>query len=339
MGALKKILATICAILFVITAVIALFLFNLDRRAFTAETYQRAFARDDFYNKIPGLMAETMTSSTAGQSQFPVALNGMSKEAWEAFFHSLLPPDTLKVMGDDVLNSTFAYLNMQTDTAKFDLAPLKASMVSDRGVQAVFSLLSAQPDCAFVQIAQMTTNLFSGDQPEFCNPPAELHPAFAPIIQGQLQLMSAMIPDQVTLISVPPENDPRQGLQVARLYMRLSPILPLTLLLGMTIFAVRSLKSWLRWWGISFFITGSIACVMSLFGIPVLRSIFQHILVRRMSNYLPTLFLDYVNDLATSMVQALLNPVLQQGLAITFVGLVMTVIYSFIKRNKVAMMS
>lgn len=334
MGALKKILATICAILFVITAVIALFLFNLDRRAFTAETYQRAFARDDFYNKIPGLMAEAVTSSTAGQSQFSLMISGMSKETWEAFFRALLPPETLKGLGDEALNSIFAYLNMQTDTAKFDLAPLKASMVSDRGVQAVFSLLSAQPDCAFVQIAQMTTNLFSGDQPEFCNPPAELHPAFAPIIQGQLQLMSAMIPDQVTLISVPPENDPRQGLQVARLYMRLSPILPLTLLLGMTIFAVRSLKSWLRWWGIPLFISGAIAFMISLSGAPAASAIFQALLVKRMPVYLPSILLGYAGDLASAMASALLRPVVWQGLAIVLIGFGMAVISYFVKKKK-----
>lgn len=334
MDLIKKIFEIIFAVLFIFTAVLALFLFNFDRKAFSAETYQKAFAREDFYNKLPSVMADAMTSLIADQSQFPLMLSGMSKEAWEAFFHTLLPPETLKVMGDEALNSIFAYLNMQTDSAGLNLAPLKSSMVSDRGVQAVFSLLSTQPDCTFIQIAQMAINLFSGDQPEFCNPPAELHPAFTPIIQGQLQLMSAMIPDQVTLISAPPENDPRQGLQTARLYMRLSPILPLTLLLGLTILAVRSLKGWLSWWGVSFILTGSIAFVMSLLGAPVLGAIFQRILVRRMSNYLPTLLLDHASDLASAMVQTLLSPVLQQGLVITFVGLVMTVIYFIIKRNE-----
>ncbi|MDP1779963.1 MAG: hypothetical protein Q8K73_06800, partial [Anaerolineales bacterium] len=233
METIKKILATICAILFVITAVIALFLFNFDRKAFTAETYQKAFAREDFYNKLPSVMADAMTSLIADQSQFPVVLSGMSKEAWEAFFHTLLPPETLKVMGDDVLNSTFAYLNMQTDSAQLNLAPLKASMASDTGAQAVFAFLSTQPDCTFIQIAQITVNLLSGGQIELCNPPAELIPALTPILQGQLQIAATVIPDQVTIISAPPQNDPRQRLKTARLFMRISPILPLAFLLGL----------------------------------------------------------------------------------------------------------
>src|SRR3990172_2096174 len=270
MKTIKKILATICAILFVITAVIALFLFNFDRRAFTAETYQRAFAREDFYNRLPSVMADAMTSLIADQSQFPVVLSGMSKEAWEAFFHTLLPPETLKVMGDDVLNSTFAYLNMQTDSAQLNLAPLKASMASDTGAHAVFAFLSTQPDCTFIQIAQITVSLLSGGQIELCNPPAELIPALTPIVQSQLQIAAAVIPDQVTIISAPLQKDPRQRLKTARLFMRISPILPLAFLLGLTILAVRSLKSWLSWWGIPLLITGGLASLMSLSGAPVI---------------------------------------------------------------------
>ncbi|MBL8102109.1 MAG: hypothetical protein JNM02_06250 [Anaerolineales bacterium] len=333
MDTLKKPLAILCSIFFVVTAVIALFLFNFDRRAFTAETYQKAFARNDFYNQIPGLMADAMTSSNADQSQFPVVMRGMGREAWEAFFRSLLPPDVLKAMGDEVLNSTFAYLNMKTDSAQLNLAPLKASLTSDTGAQAVLSLLGTLPDCTFAQIAQMTINLLSGGQIEFCNPPAELYPALTPIIQGQLQFTAAAIPDQVTIISAPSQNDPRQRLLDIRFFMRLSPMLPLAFLLGLTLFAVRSLKSWLTWWGIPFFITGSLAFVMSLIGAPVFGAVFQRILVNRMAIYLPPILLNYGSDLAAAMVQALFTPILWQGLLIAVLGLGMAVTGYFVKEN------
>jgi hypothetical protein len=237
-------------------------------------------------------------------------------------------------MGDDVLNSTFAYLNMQTDSAQLNLAPLKASMASDTGAQAVFSLLSIQPDCTFMQIAQMTVNLLSGGQIELCNPPAELIPALTPILQGQLQIAATVIPDQVTIISAPLQKDPRQRLKTARLFMRISPILPLAFLLGLTILAVRSLKSWLSWWGVSFIMTGLIAFVIGLLGAPLFGKILQRVLVTRMPVYLPTLLLDYASDLASAMVQTLLNPILMQGLAFALIGLVMVVGSYFIKRRK-----
>lgn len=333
METIKKSLAILCAIFFVVTAVIALFFFNFDRRAFTAETYQKAFAREDFYNKLPGIMADVMLSSSTDQSQFPVVMRGMSREAWEAFFRTLLPPEALKAMGDDTLNSTFAYITMQTDSAQINLAPLKASMVGETSVQAVLSLLGTQPQCTFEQIAQMTIGLFSGGQIEFCNPPAELYPALTPIIQSQMQFTAAAIPDQVTIITAPLENDPRQKLLDIRFFMRLSPILPLAFLLGLTLLAVRSLKSWLMWWGIPFSITGFTAFMMSLIGAPVFGAVFQRMLVNRMSIYLPTILLDYGSDFASAMVKALLNPILWQGLLLAAIGLVMAVAGYFVKEK------
>lgn len=333
METLQKPLAYSCAILFVITAVIALFFFNFDRSAFTAKTYQLAFARDDFYHKLPGVMADAMTSANADQSQFPVVMQGMGRDAWETFFRSLLPPETLRVMGDEVLNSTFAYINMQADSAQLTLIPLKASLVGDAGVQAVLSLLGTLPACTFDQIAQMTLGLFSGGQIQLCNPPAELYPMLTPIIQGQLQFTAAAIPDQITIISAPPQDDPRQQLLDARFFMRFTPMFPIGFLLGLTLFAVRSVKSWLTWWGIPFFVTGSLAFVISLIGAPLFGAVFQRVLANRMSNYLPPLLLDYSADLASIMLKALLNPISWQGLLLLLLGFGMSVIGYFVKEK------
>ncbi|WKZ35562.1 MAG: hypothetical protein QY332_18280 [Anaerolineales bacterium] len=320
METLRKSIAAFCALSFVFTAVASLFLFNFDRRAFTAETYQRAFARDDFYNKLPAVMAEAMTSSGADQSRFPSMVQGMDRDAWEAFFRTLLPPEMLQVMGNDALNSTFAYFNLQTDTVLLNLAPLKASLTSDRGVQAVFSLLGTLPTCDLLQIGQMTLDLFSGGQIEFCNPPADLQPMLIPVIQGQLQFTAAAIPDQLVIVSAPLQNDPRQRLKTARAYMRISPLLPVSFLLGILIFGVRSLRGWLNWWGIPLALTGVIAFVTALLGGPVFGGILQRLLLAQMPNYLPPILSDYAGDLASAMVQTLFSPVIWQGLALVLLG-------------------
>lgn len=320
METLRKSIAAFCALSFVFTAVASLFLFNFDRRAFTAETYQRAFARDDFYNKLPAVMAEAMTSSGADQSRFPSMVQGMDRDTWEAFFRTLLPPEMLQVMGNDALSSTFAYFNLQTDTVLLNLAPLKASLTSDRGVQAVFSLLGTLPTCDLLQIGQMTLDLFSGGQIEFCNPPADLQPMLIPVIQGQLQFTAAAIPDQLVIVSAPLQNDPRQRLKTARAYMRISPLLPVSFLLGILIFGVRSLRGWLNWWGIPLALTGVIAFVTALLGGPVFGGILQRLLLAQMPNYLPPILSDYAGDLASAMVQTLFSPVIWQGLALVLLG-------------------
>ncbi|MFM8427210.1 MAG: hypothetical protein ACKOBL_18755, partial [Chloroflexota bacterium] len=141
MDTFRKPLAVFFTVSFVITAVMAIVLFNFDRRAFTAETYQQAFAREDFYNQIPNLMAQSIAAS-ADTNQLPAVMQGMSLEAWESFIRVLLPPEVLKPIGDDVLVSTFGYLNMESDLVQVNLTPVKASMISDTGTQAVLSLLN-----------------------------------------------------------------------------------------------------------------------------------------------------------------------------------------------------
>ncbi|NOH03976.1 MAG: hypothetical protein HND47_19415 [Chloroflexi bacterium] len=336
MDTLRKTIAVFFAILFVPAAVMALALFNFDRNAFTAETYQQAFAREDFYNKLPAVMAEAMTTSGADQSQFPIVMQGMSREAWEAFFRSLLPPEVLKPMGDEMLTSTFAYLNGQTDMVNLNLVPLKASMTNETGAQAVLSLLRTLPQCTAEQVGQITFSLLSGGQIEFCNPPAEMYPLLTPVIQSQLQVTASVIPDQLTLMSAPPQNDPRRKLQTIRFFMRLSPILPLVILLALTVFAVRSLRDWLGWWGIPFFITGTGAFAVGIFGAPVFKDALQRILVSRMPDYLPAFLLDFASDFASAMVRALLNPVLWQGAALAFIGFIMALGGFLINRRSAA---
>ncbi len=91
-------------------------------------------------------MAESMLAGTTDTSQMPVVMRGMTQQAWEGYFRAMLPQQTLQAMGDETLNSVFAYLNQQTDSVQVSLAPLKTSMVGDAGVQAVFALLS-DPTC------------------------------------------------------------------------------------------------------------------------------------------------------------------------------------------------
>lgn len=334
MDSIKKPLGIFLAALFVLTAVSALVFFNFDQRAFTPQTYQKAFASSDFYNKLPVAMAESMLAGTTDPSQLPVVMQGMSQQAWEGYFRAMLPQETLKTMGDETLNSVFAYLNHQTDAVQVSLVPLKTSMAGDAGVQAVFNLLATQPACTLEQMAQATMNLLNNNEIQFCNPPAELIPMLRPVIQGQMQATAMAIPDQLTLLSAPPQNDPRDKLRTARLAMRLSPILPLGLLLLLTIVTVRSLKDWLNWWGIPLFITGGLTALLGLVGASVFGTVFQQMLASRMPAFLPALLLDSAHALATAMLQALFLPILWQGLGIAFIGFGMAVAGYFVSAKK-----
>src|SRR5512134_1592692 len=126
----RKTLAVFLAFLLMGSAVLALFLFNLEWRAFSPATYKQAFINGDFYNRLPTMLAETLAANTTGQTGLPFTIRGMTVQQWDAYVRAILPPDVITLMGDQTLDSIFVYLNQQSDTANVSLVPLKASMGS-----------------------------------------------------------------------------------------------------------------------------------------------------------------------------------------------------------------
>lgn len=335
MDTLKKVLAYIFSTLFIVTAVLALILFTFDRRAFRAETYQHVFANEDFYNQIPLLLAKTITSTDL--NNLPLTMQGMSEQAWEAFFRKLLPQESLAAIGNDALTSTFAYLNMQTNSAQISLLPIKTNMLSDTGVQAVYELLNSQPDCTITQIGQMTLNLLTDQQIQFCKPPDSMQPILTPLIQTQLQTAALVIPDQITIASsdgVAPENDPRVKVRDIRIGMRLSPLLPIGFLFLLSIVAVNSLTSWLDWWGIPLLITGILTFLIGVSGAPIFGVILRFIISRKTPAFLPSIFSQYASDLAATMIQVVTKPIVWEGLFLFFVGLGMVGVSVYLKNKR-----
>ncbi|MFZ5819636.1 MAG: hypothetical protein ACOYYJ_07025 [Chloroflexota bacterium] len=333
MSAFKKGLAVILATFFILSALGALLAFNLERTAFDPETYRQALANQQFYDLLPGIMAEGLAASIPPES-LPSAMQGLSAEQWERLVRDLLPPETLQGMGDQALGSLFAYLEGQADTAQVSLAPLKQSMAGERGVQAALNALRAQPDCTLAQLAQMTMAAFTDSQAMLCNPPEELYPIITPFIQGQLQVAAAALPDQIILFGGQPggfQGSARQRLQTIRLAMRLSPLLPLAFLFALTILVVRRLRDWLAWWGIPFSITGALAVVTGLLGAPLAGRLVAQTLARRLPASLPSFVLDNSGQLTAAMLGRLLEPVTMQGLILMGVGLAMTVLAMLVK--------
>jgi len=185
-------LAGICAILFIASSVIALLLFNIERKAFSSETYKRAFEDQKLYERMPGVLAISLSTSLAETGNANPLLNLLSAEDWERSITTLLPPDELKAITDQVLDSTFDYLNGKTDSAVISLLPIKGRLNSEAGVQAVTGLLQAQPDCTTEQLLQIGISALTGGDIVLCNPPAEVMGLMTPLIGSQLQFMTAM---------------------------------------------------------------------------------------------------------------------------------------------------
>ncbi|MBU4226371.1 MAG: hypothetical protein KKC71_11210, partial [Chloroflexi bacterium] len=77
-----RFIAAIFAILFVITAVLALLLFNVERQLFNPNLYKRALTEQQIYKHLPGIIGELLTTSMSYNpcAQNPLVCEDISAE-------------------------------------------------------------------------------------------------------------------------------------------------------------------------------------------------------------------------------------------------------------------
>ena len=337
MRTLGQFLAAICAILFIISTVAVLLVFNIEAKAFSSETYKQAFEDQRMYERMPAILATALTSTMGPNINAIPFLKGLTLEDWQNTILVLLPPEELKAMADNALDSTFDYLNGKTDSAVISLLPVKTQLAGPSGMNVVLQILSLQPACTAEQLTQMALGLLGG-QIALCNPPPEAIGLMTPFIQSQLQTMTTIIPNEVTFIpgtlSGTPA-DPRLRLNTIRSTIKLTPLLPALFLLGMTIFAVRSLVDWLTWWGWSFMIAGASAVLIGLVGSPLVGWILQLFIQNQGTIQIPPVFVASIAETTSAVARQLLTPVLVQGAILGFIGLGMAVLAMFLPKPEI----
>ena len=336
MDIFRKIIAGICAVLFVISGVIALFAFNIEGKAFNSATYKQAFENRNLYERMPEILANALHTSIAENVNAAPYLKPLTVEDWRATIASLLPPEEIKTLTDDALDSAFNYLNGNADSAVISLLPFKRHLASPAGMEVVKQILHAQTDCTTEQLLQLGLGLLTGEI-GLCNPPAELIGLLSPLIESQLQVMILTIPDEVTLISGMQNNptaDPRINLDRARAVMKVTPFFPLFFLFGVSAFAIRSLVEWLKWWGYPFFIIGAISSATALLGAPTFGLIVQRLLQNQAAGFVPPIFFSTMRETVSAVASQILEPVAIEGLILAGVGLIMVLVALFIVKRK-----
>jgi hypothetical protein len=226
---------------------------------------------------MPEILGGTLAAYIAENGSAVPFLQILTIEDWQSSIALLLPPEELKQMGDQALDATFDYLNGKTDSATLSLVPVKTRLAGDAGTQMVLQIVRRQPACTPDQLQQMAVGLFGG-QIVLCNPPDEAVNLMMPFIQTEVQAMVALFPNEVTFIpgtlSGTPA-DPRRELNTLRSAIKLTPILPALLLIGILLFAVRSLVDWLTWWGWPLMVAGGASVLLALFGSPIVAAVLR----------------------------------------------------------------
>jgi hypothetical protein len=317
-------LAGIFAVLFVITTPLAFALYSVEQSVFNAEFYTQALEEENMYQRLPELIADAL-ASTAGNddSNNPLTLlSNLSGEEWQQFMIALLPPDELRLLSEDTIVQLVAYLNGESDQVVFSLASLKAYLGSQEGVNAIYGMLKAQPDCT---VEQLTAMAMGQQDLVLCNPPETfLLFDLRPIYEQEIRALVSVIPDQMTILTAGADRAREiQNLKSLRTIMRLSPFLPIFCLLLITVFVVRSLRDWLNWWGYPLLFAGLISMSLTALSGPLAAFGFQIFVVPVLSNRLPADFLNVFKDLFAAIVHNALQPTLLVAGVLALVGLIM----------------
>jgi hypothetical protein len=323
----SKTLAGIFAILFVVATALAFVLYNVEQSVFDAELYIQALEEENFYQRLPDLTAQSLAvaAQRPDRNDMLSLLRNTSEEEWRIFVTELFPPDVLRNLAEDTVTQIMAYLTGERENAILSLTGLKAHLQSPEGVNAIYGILKAQPDCTLEQLTAMALNQ---QALTLCNPPDSfLFVDLRPIIETQIQGAMSLLPEQITIITAD-ENHMQdlRDLQALRLFMRLSPFLPILCLLVISAFAVRSLNDWLTWWGYPLLLAGLVSISLGAVSGPTAALTFRIFIVSALPDAFPPEILDVFRDLTASIVRNAVRPILPMAGLMALIGLIMVLI-------------
>lgn len=337
MQTIGKFIAGICAVLFIFTGVIALLFFNIERKAFSSETYKQAFENQNLYQRMPGILANVLSTTVTQNPNLPTFVETLTVANWESTIASVLPPPEVKAITDEALDSIFNYINRRADSIVISVIPLKSRLIGPSGVEVVKQILRAQPACTPEQLQAIALGFLTGGDILLCSPPEDVMALLTPVIESQIQVLGVAIPDQVTLVSEilsGTPNDPRLRLNNLRLVLLASPLLPVIFLLAILAFAVRDLKGWLNWWGWPLMLTGMAGLLVAWLGSPIVGLIVRGFIQVQGARFIPPILLSTLQETASSVTSEILNPVAIGGLILAVIGFTMAVTALFVVRRQ-----
>ncbi|MBF8284450.1 MAG: hypothetical protein HW378_3365 [Anaerolineales bacterium] len=367
---IAKFIAVILAVLFVITAVAALPLFNVGLHLFSPGVYRRALDQQGIYDRLPAIAAEQLYTQAhyagppleeGGEAEAsppepgsgpPSTFENLTQAGWEQFLSTLLPPEWLKAQTESALDQTFAILDSTEPAPEvtISLVEWKAHITGEAGVNAFVQLVRVQPPCSQDELRKWVTEGVS--ELPTCKPPDDVLAAATPQIRATLNKVVADLPDEAGLSQVfkgggedesgetpPPDSGgtvqgPLPFLQTIRLGARLSPLIPLVLLLLVALFAVRSWRGLMRWWGIPLLLAGLIGAALAVAFLPAMKFGYVTFVAGRIPPYLSDGFVQAGLDVAWQIAGTLAGWVGGEAALVGLVGLTMLAALFFVRERQ-----
>ena len=353
---IARLIAVFLALLTIVATVAVLLLLGIDHTILNPRTSKQAFIKNKIYERLP---AATVVEFSLVKSLFAdqcaetgqtcaiktmALLNGLSSKQWETLVSHLFPADELQTMTESTLGEALGYFKGEVDSVQMPLTPLKARLTNHAGEEITALLLRSQPSCTTEQQAQIKDvdlNVVSV-LPIFCSTTGEMQLQLSAELQRRLKNVSAELPEAAIIIKRPSPSIPsslrrffgedwQTALQKLNVALPYAPFLPLGLLLLLALFAVRSLRGWMRWWGIPIFIAGLITLISGI----ILFFMFDQIWVKYILHTLPPLlasgFGEITRDVAQTLTNGLAKRIMLQAGIMTLLALGILYASSFVK--------
>lgn len=259
-----------------------------------------------------------------------VILHDFSPAQWEELIRCLLPAADLQRTTESGLDDAFSYLKGERDTASVSMVDLKARLTGKAGDELILLLLNAQPPCTDEQKAQINAGNFEngGATAIYCAASGETLAKMMPPMRNRLSKVAARIPDEAVIfkpVSASGGNmfgtEPLSTLRALLTWIRFGPIVPLALLLLVALFAVRSIKDLLRWWGIPLFIAGLMTLSIALAAQPLLDWAWVNTIVENSPPFFSSSFGELGYVLSRSLVEELAKWIMLEAGLIALPGL------------------
>jgi hypothetical protein len=324
---------------------------------FLAEQLASNITQDNCLQTPGSPQCQTEDGSRA-QNDRPVYLLILDQGEWESILVNIIDPVWLQTQTETIIDQFFDVLLTSEDPTNapilISLSELKKRLAGPQGTQAFLLILEAQTPCSIEQLLgllQLGLGMPTSIESMLCRPPEYVLSELTPVIEIFLSRAVAQVPDQIPInlpdsltgnpestnsqeSSITFKSNPIQILRGTRTVISLSPLLPLVLISLVTIFAVRSVRDFLLWWGISFLAAGTITLLLAIILFPTTNWALAQVLPEEtgifpgITNLLGELgVLNVLNELASR----LLNSILIPAGVITFIGLLLLLGLLFVK--------
>lgn len=344
MSSCSRMAAVLVAIVFVATAVLALFIVNLAHVVTDREVVKEAMANVDVVvvDAVSVLVAEAMAEQARQQGVPAVVDQAVLREAMT----ELIPPGWVEAQTDSAVDAVFGFLetgNPEAVQVEVNVRPLLTRLRGQAGQRAMLVVLQGLPVCN----QPIPFDLESGNlEIPGCVPPGldTVEAAtFAHAVLVEALDQNPRLTQEIDVVRVPlfdaEQMTPAQRQRLQRLHRFfvwgqrwawLLWLLPLACLLLILVLAVRSVAVWGHWWGWPLLATAVSAYTLTLVVPAVFGALVRRFMMSAVQANTPSLpVAPLVNNLLNSLTGAWLTRIYVQaglmlaaGLSLIVVGFV-----------------